>query len=92
MCQWSNQCSKPTENKNQMIVSKSHHLSSLIIMDTHQHNFHIGREQTLYLLRNIYWIPSCRGLIRKTLNVCIVNVKELKLKQHTCQIYLKTEC
>ena len=92
MCRWSNQCSKPTESKNQMIVSKSHHFSSLIIMDTHQHNFHIGREQTLCLLRNIYWIPSCRGLIRKTLNVCIVNVKELKLKQHTCQIYLKTEC
>ena len=46
------------ESKNQMIVSKSHHLSSLIIMDTHQHNFHIGREQTLCLLRNIYWILS----------------------------------
>ena len=53
-----NPANLPKESKNQMIVSKSHHLSSLIIMDTHQHNFHIGREQTLCLLRNIYWILS----------------------------------
>ena len=58
----------PKESKNQMTVSKLHHLSSLIIMDTHRHNFHIGREQTLCIFRNIYWIPSCRGLIRKILN------------------------
>ena len=40
-------------------------------MDTRQHNFHIGTEQTLCLLRTIYWVPSCRGLIRKILNECL---------------------
>ena len=45
-------------------------------MDTHQHNFHIGREQTLCLLQNIYWIPSCRGLIRKILNECLYCTQE----------------
>ena len=72
----------PKESKNQMIVSKSHHLSSLIIMDTHQHNFHIGREPTLCLLQNNYWMPSCRGLIRKILNECL-NCKRERIKGKT---------
>ena len=71
-----NAANLPKESKNQMILSKSHHLSSLIIMDTHQHSFHIGREQTLRLLRNTYWIPSCRGLIRKILNECLYCKRE----------------
>ena len=71
-----NAANLPKESKNQMILSKSYHLSSLIIMDTHQHSFHIGREQTLCLLRNTYWIPSCRGLIRKILNECLYCKRE----------------
>ena len=43
-----------TYQKKVKIVSKSHHLSSLIIMDTHQHNFQIDRKQTLCFLRDIY--------------------------------------
>ena len=46
-------------------------------MDTRQHNFHIGTEQTLCLLRTIYWVPSCRGLIRKTLNECLYCKREI---------------
>ena len=45
-----NAANLPKESKNQVIVSKSHHLSSLIVKDTHQYNFHIGSEQTLCLL------------------------------------------
>ena len=71
-----NAANLPKESKNQMILSKSHHLSSLIIMDTHQHSFHIDREQTLCLLRNTYWIPCCRGLIRKILNECLYCTRE----------------
>ena len=71
-----NAANLPKESKNQMIVSKPHYLSSLIIMETHQHNFYIGRERTLCLLRNIYWIPSCRGLIRKILNECLYCKRE----------------
>ena len=61
----------PRTSKNQMIVSKSHYLARLIIIDIHQRNLHTGREQTLCLIRNVYWIPSCRGLIRTVLKECL---------------------
>ena len=57
--------------KNQMIVSKLYYLVCLIITDIHQRNLHTGREQTLCLIRNFYWIPSCRGLIRTVLRECL---------------------
>ena len=56
--------------KHQVILSSHHHLSKLIISDIHFKNAHIGREHTLYLLRNEYWIPACRGVIRKILSNC----------------------
>ena len=57
--------------KHQVILSSHHHLSKLIISDIHFKNAHIGREHTLYLLRNEYWIPACRGVIRKILSNCL---------------------
>ena len=61
----------PRTSKNQMIVSKSHYLARLIIIDIHQPNLHTGRDQTLCLIRNVYWISSCRGLIRTVLKECL---------------------
>ena len=61
----------PHTSKNQMIVSKSHYLAHLIIIDIHQRNLHTGREQTLCLIRNVYWISSCCGLIRTVLKECL---------------------
>ena len=54
----------PPTSKNQVIVSKSHYLACLIITDIHQCNLLTGREQTLCLIHNFYWIPSCRDLVR----------------------------
>ena len=50
-----------------MIVSKSHYLARLIIPAIHLHNLHSGRQQTLCLIRNFYWLPLCRGLVRTIL-------------------------
>ena len=60
----------PPTSKNQMIVSKSHYHVHLIITDIGQRNLHTDRKQTLCLIRNFYWIPSCRGLIRTVLREC----------------------
>ena len=57
--------------KHQVILSRHHHLSKLIISDIHYKNAHIEREHTLCLLRNKYWIPACRGVIRKILSNCL---------------------
>ena len=61
----------PCTSKNQMIVSKSHYLAHLIITDIHHCNLHTGREQTLSLICNVYWIPLCSGLIRTVLRECL---------------------
>ena len=57
----------PRTSKNQIIVSKSHYLARLIIPDIQLHNLHSGRQQTLCLIRNFYWLPLCRGLLRTIL-------------------------
>lgn len=54
----------------QVIINKNHHLAKLIIKEYHLNNLHSGREQTLSRLREKYWIPSCRGLIRTVINEC----------------------
>ena len=54
-----------------MIVSKSHYLARMIITDIYQRNLPTGREQTLCLIRNCYWILSCRDLIRTVLRECL---------------------
>ena len=61
----------PPTSKNEMTISKSQCLACLIITDIHQCNLHTGREQTLCLICNFYWIPSCRGLIRMVLRACL---------------------
>ena len=50
-----------------MIVLKSHYLSLLIIADIHQFNLYTGTEQIFCLIRNFYWMPSFRRLIRTVL-------------------------
>ena len=61
----------PFNQKHQMIIHKNHPLSKLVIKHTHESNFHCGREQTLSILRNKYWIPNVRGLIRKIITDCL---------------------
>ena len=54
----------PEESKHQIILSKYHHETQLILRNIHENNLHIGREHMLAISRQHYWIPSCRGLIR----------------------------
>ena len=54
-----------------MIIHKNHPLSKLVIKHIHESNFHCGREQSLAILRNKYWIPNVRGLIRKVITTCL---------------------
>ena len=67
------------DGKHQVILSRHHHLSKLIISDIHYKNAHIRREHALYLLRNKYWIPACRGVFRKILSNCLY-CKRVNLK------------
>ena len=73
----------PEDSKHQIIVSKDHPLAQLIIRHIHENNHHIGREHTLAIIRQKYWIPACRGVIRKLLRDCIKCKKERALPQET---------
>ena len=44
--------------KNQVIISKLHPISKLVIKDCHEKCARIGREHTLALIRRKIWIPS----------------------------------
>ena len=50
---------------------KNHPLSKLVIKQIQKSNFHCGRKQTLTILRNRYWTPNVRGLIRKVITDCL---------------------
>ena len=41
------------EQKHQILLTKEHFLSTLLVLDKQERNCHIGREQTLSLLREI---------------------------------------
>ena len=57
-------------NSNQVILSKNHTVSKLIISHYHKLTLHFGREQTLASVREKFRIPACRGLIKQVINSC----------------------
>ena len=66
----------PKENKHQIILSKGHPLTQLITRNVHEDNLHVGRERTLAIIRQQYWIPRYCGMIRRILSNCAKCKKE----------------
>ena len=60
----------PFEQKHQILFTKEHFLSTLLVLDNHERNCHIGREQTLSLLRESVWIIKGKALVRKVIQNC----------------------
>ena len=60
----------PFEQKHQILLTKEHFLSTLLVLDKHERNYHIGREQTLSLLRESVWIIKGKALVRKVIQNC----------------------
>ena len=61
----------PRESKHQIILFKDHPLTQLITRNIHEDNLHVGREHTLAIIRQQYWIPNCRGMIRRIPGNCV---------------------
>ena len=57
----------PFAQKYQILLTKEHFLSTLLVLDKHERNYHIGREQTLSLLRESVWIIKGKALVRKVI-------------------------
>ena len=61
----------PKESKHQIILFKDHPLTHLTTRNVHEDNLHVGREHTLAIIRQQYWISNCRGMIRRILGNCV---------------------
>ena len=61
----------PYEAKHQIILSPDHPLSKLIVQDIHERHSHVGREHTLALVRQTYWILHGKSFVRKVLKDCL---------------------
>ena len=57
----------PYSSKHQVINSNNQPIASLLVFYIHITNFHSGRDLTLNLLRESYWIINAKSLIRKVL-------------------------
>ncbi|GFV75166.1 integrase catalytic domain-containing protein [Trichonephila clavipes] len=61
----------PRNKKHPMIIPTNHNFTYIIINHFHILYFHTGAEATLANIRNSFWIPSTRNVIRKILRTCI---------------------
>ena len=58
------------EQKHQIRLTKEHFLSNLLVLDKHERSCHIGRDQTLSLLRESVWIMKGKALVPKLTQNC----------------------
>ena len=61
----------PFEAKHQTILSPTHPLTRLLVQHLHEKHSHVGREHTLVLVRQQYWIPRRKTFVRKIVNDCL---------------------
>ena len=60
----------PHDSKHQIILSPKHYISTLIVMHIHENNFHVGRNSTLALTRERFWITSGKSFVRHLIQRC----------------------
>lgn len=55
-----------------ILLNKEHHITTLIVRESHQRVMHSGVKATLTELRSKYWIIQGRNFVRRILHKCIV--------------------
>ncbi|XP_043271180.1 uncharacterized protein [Venturia canescens] len=58
------------------LILPRHHVSELIIDQTHSRSLHSGPQLTLRLLRQNYWILGARSLVKSRINRCLNCARE----------------
>lgn len=61
----------PFESQYPLVLPKQEHITCLIVRDMHASHGHVGRNHTLALLRQRYWVMGGLSLVRNTIHPCI---------------------
>ena len=81
----------PTQAKHQIILSKEHPISTLIIRHAHEKHHHVGRNATLSILREEFWIPAGKSKVRQVLTKCFFCKRESMKTRHPLMADLPLE-
>ena len=60
----------PYDSKHQLILSHTHHLTELTIMNENLSRLHAGPQLVSASLRQQYWVPRINQVIRPVLHCC----------------------
>ncbi|XP_060566919.1 uncharacterized protein LOC132725749 [Ruditapes philippinarum] len=62
----------PEERKHPVILPKNYDVSKLILREIHERLNHVGRNHTLSVLREKYWLINGPSAVRKVISKCVV--------------------
>ncbi|XP_017763841.1 PREDICTED: uncharacterized protein LOC108553454 [Eufriesea mexicana] len=57
--------------KHPMILLRNEHVTQLVVREHYINNLHVGMQAILNSVRQRFWIPGGRNLIRKTIHRCV---------------------
>lgn len=60
------------DQKHQILLPKSHHVTRMIITDHHLRNLHAGPSSTLSSIQQEFWIVNARDTVRYCLKRCVI--------------------
>jgi hypothetical protein len=59
------------DQQHPLILPKGHHITKLIIEDIHKKNAHASCQLLLSLIRQKFWIPVARNVLRRIIHKCL---------------------
>jgi hypothetical protein len=63
------------DQQHPLILPKGHYITTLIIEDIHKKNLHARGQLLLSLIRQKFWIPDARNVLKKTIKKCLTCVR-----------------
>ena len=63
------------DEKYPIILSPESRIARLIVFERHSKSLHGGNQLTLSLVRESYWIPNCRNLVKSTISSYVTCVR-----------------
>jgi len=62
----------PEETKYPILIPSNHYLAKFIVWNSHQMALHMGVSSTISKIREKYWIPRARQVVRPLLGRCVI--------------------